>query len=611
MSHRLRRFPRGVAVLALLHAVAFGIALPSAHGFAAEPVTASAAAERKVSLDFVGADVHTVAKALSIQSGVNVVVMPSITGKVTIRLTQVPLEEALKRVSAAVGSDVRKADNTYYLGSTVELRSMVARNGMKKAVTLKHTPATEVKQILQAALPYLTVDAVDKANVLVLTGEPGDVNAAVQMAEQSDIAPPVVEKPEVKPVLMRDAYTVKHAKAEVLAATLGKAMPELKVTQTERTLVLEGTKEAQEQAAKILAALDQQGTSEKIVRAYTLKYLHPHQVAFTLKPLFPNMTVQGGLEPYSPARANFQPLSIDASNTFAQQGFGQAQGQGGAGGGSAAGGGGAAGGGAAGGGAGQGQMLDLQAPGFRSRTVILQGSPAEVDQATQVLMTLDQAPPQVVIEARMVDMSPETSKQLGFKFDWNPLSFLENNAGSVAAGAFRRSAFGFNVDFEALETRTDLKILAKPNISVIDGEEASIFIGDIVRFERLQSVSDAGQQVFTIEEVPVGVALLCRPRVTDNEVTLRVHPTVSFIKRFTGRNDDVPITSSREAETVVRLKDGETFAIGGLLREDEIKTLSKLPILGDLPLIGQLFRHRNNSKNKSEVTIFLTVRIIK
>jgi len=235
-----------------------------------------------------------------------------------------------------------------------------------------------------------------------------------------------------------------------------------------------------------------------------------------------------------------------------------------------------------------------------------------VDQATQILVTLDTAPAQVVIEARMVDMSPETSRQLGFKFDWSPLNFTESNAlGKIAVGAFRRSAFGFNVDFEALDTQSNLKILAKPNIAVIDGEEASIFIGDIVRYERLQSVSDAGQQSFTIEEVPVGVALLCRPRVTDDEVMLRVHPTVSFIKKFTGRNGDVPITSSREAETIVRLKNNETFAIGGLLREDDLTTITKLPILGDLPLLGQLFRHRDKTHTKSEVTIFLTVHIVK
>lgn len=610
MSLGLNRFPRGVAVLALLHAVAFGIALPSASGYAAEtPAGQSAKEERKVSLDFVGADVHTVAKALSIQSKVNVVVMPSITGKVTIRLTNVPLSEALKKVAAGVGSDVRYAGDTYYLGSTVELRAMVAKTGMKETVTLKWTPAADVKQLLQAAHPYLTVDSVDKANILVLTGEPADVNSAVKMAQEADIAPP---QPPVKlpepPVMVRDAYLIKYAKADMLMGTLAKAFPELKVTPSEKGLVLEGTKEVAEQATKVLAALDQAGANERVTRAYTLKYLHPHQVAFALKPLFPDLVVQAGLEPYSPARANFQPLSIDANSTFNQQGFGT-QGAGAGAGGTSSGGGAAGGSGAAGG---AGGTLDLQAPGFRARTVIFQGTPSEVDQATQVLATLDAAPPQVVIEARMVDMSPETAKQLGFKFDWDPLSFTESNPlGQIAGGAFRRSAFGFNVNFEAMETRTDLKILAKPNISVIDGEEASIFIGDIVRFERLQSLSDAGQQTFTIEEVPVGVALLCRPRVTDNEVTLRVHPTVSFIKRFTGRNDDVPITSSREAETVVRLKDGETFAIGGLLREDEINTIQKLPILGDIPILGQLFRHRNKQKNKSEVTIFLTVRIVR
>jgi type II secretory pathway component GspD/PulD (secretin) len=109
----------------------------------------------------------------------------------------------------------------------------------------------------------------------------------------------------------------------------------------------------------------------------------------------------------------------------------------------------------------------------------------------------------------------------------------------------------------------------------------------------------------------VGVALLCRPRVTGDEITLRVHPVVSTVTDFTGRNNDIPITASREADSTIRMKDGETIAIGGLLREEDIRTLSKVPIVGDLPLLGQLFRHKNSVKRKSEVTIFLTARVAK
>jgi type IV pilus assembly protein PilQ len=155
-------------------------------------------------------------------------------------------------------------------------------------------------------------------------------------------------------------------------------------------------------------------------------------------------------------------------------------------------------------------------------------------------------------------------------------------------------------------------VLARPNIAVIDSQPATIFIGDILRYERLVSVTDSGLQTFTIESVPVGVALLCRPRVNDEgTITLQVHPVVSTVTGFSGRNRDIPVTASREADSTIMMKDGETVAFGGLLREEEIKIMSKVPILGDLPFFGKLFRHQNNTKKRSEVTIFLTAKLMK
>src|SRR5207248_2462915 len=119
----------------------------------------------------------------------------------------------------------------------------------------------------------------------------------------------------------------------------------------------------------------------------------------------------------------------------------------------------------------------------------------------------------------------------------------------ATVGKFTRAPFNFNVTLEAMEQRRDAKVLARPNVAVIDGEEASIFIGDILRYERLESVTATGQ-TFTIETVPVGVALLCRPRVNaGGDITLRIHPVVSNVTAFVGRNRDIPITASREADT--------------------------------------------------------------
>lgn len=616
MSHRTTRtgnYPRNVALLALLPSLAFCAAVPSRPSLAGEAVPAAGAsrAERKVRLDFVQAAIGDVVKALSIQSGVNIVLMPSVSGAVTVRLIDLSLEDALKKVAAAVGANVYRFDSTYFIGTTTELRAMVARDGVKETVLIKHLDPGDAKGLLEKAFPFLSVDALGKSNMLVMVGTRDDVAAALLLAKHADEAatpPPPAPVVPVKPIVLRDTYTVKWAQMDTLVTTLGRAMPELKVTPVEtptsRTLVLEGTVDQQAQAVKLLGALDTQGTGARVVRAYNLKYLHPHQVSNTLKGLFPNLIVQAGFESYSPTRAQFLPLGVDVSKALNNAGL-----QGGTQNSSS---GGASGGGGAAGGAGGG--VDLNGPGSRSRVVHLVGDPRDVDQATAILVAQDIPPMQVAIEARMVDISPEAIKRLGFTYSFQqPGGFTIGEPGSVGRvsnglGSLFRDSLSVNI--EALEQNREAKVLARPNISVVDGEEASIFIGDILRFERLEAVTLTGP-TFTIETVPVGVALLCRPRVNDGRITLRVHPVVSTVTSFTGRNRDIPITSSREAESVIMMNDGETIAIGGLLREEDIKVLSKVPFLGNLPIIGELFRHRDYSKRKSEVTIFLTARVMK
>ncbi len=593
------KHPRGMAFLALTQVLALGVALPSVRGYAADTPVAGQRSERKVNLDFVQADINDVAKALAVQSGVNVVLMPSVKGNVTVRLTGVSPEEALKKMAAAVASDVRRLDGTYYLGSTTELRAMAAQSGARTTIALKHVQAADVKEVLVAAWPYLTVEAAGKSNTLVLAGMVEDIQGALTKVRDLDVAapePPKVEPPA--PVMVRETYIVKHARVDQLVDTLAKACPELKVSNVERTLVLEGTRQHQDSVAKLLAALDTPGSAGRIVRAYRLKYLHPNQAMMPIKAHFPNLTVSAGFESYSPPRANFKPLSSDAEKALSTQGLSSTQTTTSS---------------SAGGAGGAGAAVDVDGVGSRARVLILAGPKEEVEQATEVLSANDVAPQQVLIEAKMVDMSPERAKQLGFLYDWSSFGFTESRRGAQTYefGKYFRAPFNWSATLEAMETSRDAKILAKPNIAVIDSEEASIFIGDILRYERLESNTAAGQ-TFTIETVPVGVALLCRPRVNDGgEITLRVHPVVSTVSGFTGRNKDIPITSSREAESIIRMKDGETVAIGGLLREEDIKTMTKVPILGDLPFLGNLFKHRNSSHRKSEVTIFITVRILK
>jgi type II secretory pathway component GspD/PulD (secretin) len=602
MSHQVSQLgdPRGVALLALT----LSVAVPGGLAVAAEPAPSaapaaggpSARAERKVKLDFVGADVAVVTKALSIQSGENIVLMPSVSGKVTVRLTDMTLDEALKKVAAAVGADVRKSDGSYFLGSTVELRAMMNRNGVKATYAPKHVPAGDVKDLIQASFPYLTVETIGKTNMLVMSGVRDDVAAALAKAQDCDIAPPPPPvkpaEPAPPPVMGKDVVPLKFAKADDLAATLGKVVPELRIQHQDKMLLLEGTLPQLAQARNLITSLDIQGSSPRTVRAYKLKYAHAVQAQKTLQSLFPNLAIQPGLEVAAPTKAKLDTISQDAQKALSTSSSSTSTED-----------------------ATDSLATLNKEPGAKSRTLILAGPQDEVDQATQILTSLDVAPQQILIEARLVETSPENTKDLGFLYEWSDFTLFESDRGGRKPwqfGPWKRAPFDFNVQLKAMETQRLAKVLAKPNIAVIDGEEASVFIGDILRYERLSSVTDNGQQIFTIENIPVGVALLCRPRVNDDgNIMLRVHPVVSTVSRFVGRRADIPVTTTREASSTIIMRDGETVAIGGLIRDEDIKTLTKIPFLGDLPVLGQLFRHRLNTRNKSEVTVFITARILK
>jgi type II secretory pathway component GspD/PulD (secretin) len=94
----------------------------------------------------------------------------------------------------------------------------------------------------------------------------------------------------------------------------------------------------------------------------------------------------------------------------------------------------------------------------------------------------------------------------------------------------------------------------------------------------------------------------------DGLITMKIHPVVS---RITSYIDGLPSVGSRESDSTIRVKEGETVVIGGLLQDEDINTMSKVPFLGDLPLVKELFRNRSTSHKKTEITIFITPKIMK
>jgi hypothetical protein len=150
---------------------------------------------------------------------------------------------------------------------------------------------------------------------------------------------------------------------------------------------------------------------------------------------------------------------------------------------------------------------------------------------------------------------------------------------------------------------------------VVEGKEAKIFIGDQVKFLSTQSVNAQGQVTLQTVVEDIGINLLVSAAVHDNEdaVTLALHPNVSTLVSFIQAPGGgvLPRVRTREANTSVRLQNGEMIAIGGLLNTEDLDVVERIPLLGRLPVLGELFRNRRRDRRRTELTIFLRPRIVR
>ena len=281
-----------------------------------------------------------------------------------------------------------------------------------------------------------------------------------------------------------------------------------------------------------------------------------------------------------------------------------------------------------------------------TNSLLFYGTASEAQKIRVVLDQIDIPYEQVSLEAQVMSINKTDSKNLGIEWEWSKApqyyeeytpekitidattgkitsiepaeitkrasSFNKGTTGGIIS--FGRSPDGLPYEFyyaakiNALINNGKANILSKPKITTINGKEATINIGGEVPIPTL-TVSD-NTTTTTYEYKETGIILKYTPRVNDDGyITAKIHTEVSTptydadakAYRF----------NKRSADTQVRLKDGETMVIGGLIGSDESKVMSKIPFLGDLPILGRFFSNVNNSKNESEVIIFVTARIVK
>ena len=559
------------------------------------PPAAAQGPQARVTLEYMNADVTDVVRALATQSKINVAVNPSVKGKITVALRNKPVDEALAMVANLSGLVVKKVNETYVIAPRKEMKETLERMGATKTVSLTNMSAKQAAELAMNAFPDLT--AREQGTAVALVGAPEDLDAAEALIRKNDTITPDSTKSTIR-------VPVKNRPAGQIVTALVKMSPNVKAEVAGDAVVVSGTRTEIEFVRNSIELMDvPAGRAEVETRVYVIRHTQAADLIAILERSAPEVSVTPGPESPKLPSIQFNPLG----STFI--------------------------GGGQGGGRQQTQQAPQQQTGDKEKrplSLVLRGSPANLDEAFKVLGVVDVAPRQMSIEARIVETTPENLEQYGVKWRWTRFGFYEAPAGTevkadeggigfndftkfftipsnMFKNAFSRVPWSFDAILQAMITKRDAKILASPNISVLNDHDASIFIGDNLRFTALATSSPVAGNLFTIVEVPVGIILLVHPRVTgEDQITLRVKPVVSTVSGFV---DGVPQTSTREAETVVRVKNGDTLVIGGLIRDEDVKTMMKVPLLGDLPLIGALFRHHDRNHKRSEVMIFLTIKL--
>lgn len=242
------------------------------------------------------------------------------------------------------------------------------------------------------------------------------------------------------------------------------------------------------------------------------------------------------------------------------------------------------------------------------RMLVLRGPEDEVMEALTLLKEIDSKRPQVVISVEIVDVSKELLKEMGFSWSFANTTLTERAPSGIGFETIDRSAFSGTGIIKAVQTDEKSRILARPSLSVLDGQSAYILIGDRINYPVVIGLSDNNTPVFDIKEERVGVYFQVGANVTEEgEIVMNLYPQVSAITGFLQVNGaSYPQVSTREAKTVLRVKSGQTIAVGGLIREEDIDLWEKVPLLGDLPILGELFKRKRTTRNGSEVMIFIT-----
>lgn len=265
--------------------------------------------------------------------------------------------------------------------------------------------------------------------------------------------------------------------------------------------------------------------------------------------------------------------------------------------------------------------------------IVLDVDPRFRDSVMKVVRDLDQPPPQVMIQVLIVEVTMENDLELGVEFAFQDLQYAKAGptdtttydyvggtdlgaAGSGLGGfTFTITGADFNFLFRTLQSEGSLNVLSRPQIVAMDNQEAYIDISNDVPYVTGTSTTIGGQITTSVARERIGIKLEVTPQINpDGFVRMEIKQEVSDFSGSTvavGQGVTAPVFFRREAKTTVTVKDSETVVLGGLITSRTENREQKIPILGDIPGLGLLFRNQQDTTKRSELLVVLTPRVVR
>jgi len=239
----------------------------------------------------------------------------------------------------------------------------------------------------------------------------------------------------------------------------------------------------------------------------------------------------------------------------------------------------------------------------RQNVILTSGTPEIVDALRGFIDQIDRPPPQVMFEVKVVDVTPRNdASNVGVLF--GGVDFLGQPSAGATSFTFAHSAIQVNATLNFMMSKGSAKVLATPRLVSLNNHEASLLIGEtypIIYYD----IRSGNQQIQTID---IGVKLRMIPTIgTDGSIIAELHPEYSEIQGF---QQSYPIIANRKLDSTLRVADGETIVLGGLLREITSETVTKMPLLGDIPILGEIFKNRQKTAERDEIVFLITPHII-